>query len=92
MSLFVNSKKVAITGTVGAGKSVFLMSLLNQLYHHDPKYFTLGEGREGKSLEIKDVETLPVAEAQELFPFKNFAQRLMRAGGGIWPSRHGSRP
>ena len=90
MGLLVNSRKIAVTGTFGAGKSVFLLSLLNQLHHHDPKYFRLGEKREGKFLELKGLEALPIEDQQDLFPFKTFAQRLMRAGGGIWPSRHQS--
>ena len=70
MGLLVNSKKIAITGTFGAGKSVFLLSLLNQLHHHDPKYFRLGEKREGKLLELKGLEALPIEDQQDLFPFK----------------------
>lgn len=91
MSLFVNSKRIAVTGTFGSGKSVFLLSLLNQLHNHDAKYFRVGERREGKSIEVKGFEALPVNEGHEQFPFKASVQRLMRAGGGVWPSRNTSR-
>lgn len=88
MSPFFRSKKIAITGTFGAGKSVFLLSLLHQLHNHDPRYFRIGESREEKEIGIKNLTALPVNDSQSLFPYKTFAQRLMRAGGGIWPSRY----
>ena len=88
MSPFLRSKKVAITGTFGAGKSVFLLSLLHQLHNHDPRYFRVGEGREDKDTLIKNLIPQTVGDSQFLFPYKTFAQRLMKAGGGIWPSRY----
>ena len=90
MGLFVNPRKIAITGTFGSGKSVFLLSLLNHLYNYDAKYFRLGELREDKPLTLKGIGSLHPEESPEVFPFRTFAQRLMRAGGGIWPSRHHS--
>ena len=88
MSPFLKSKKIAITGTFGSGKSVFLLSLLHQLHNHDPRYFRIGEDREHKDTTIKNLMPQVIKDQQSHFPYKTFAQRLMKSGGGIWPSRH----
>lgn len=87
MSPFSQGNKVGITGTFGSGKSVFMLSLLHHLHHLDPQHFRLGEKRAQTPTHIKSIKTLPVKREHETFPYRTFAQRLMRPGGGLWPSR-----
>ena len=79
--------KVAITGTFGAGKSVFMLSLLHHLHYLDPNYFRLGDKRAVKPTTLKGIRSLTVKQENQIFPYRAFAQRLMKPGGGLWPSR-----
>jgi hypothetical protein len=36
---------------------------------------------------VKSLRALSIKESHQIFPYKTFAQRLMRPGGGMWPSR-----
>lgn len=86
MNPLVRASKIAVTGTFGAGKSVFLLSLLHHLHHHDPEGFRLGERRE-RPVALRGVRGLDVEPAYQQFPYPTFAQRLMQPNGGLWPSR-----
>jgi uncharacterized protein len=78
-------QKLAVTGTFGAGKSVFLLSLLHHLHNLDPKQFRLGEKRDEPVL-VKGLRALEVPHHQR-FPYPEAARRLIQPGGGVWPSR-----
>lgn len=86
MNPLVKGRKISITGTFGAGKSVFLLSLLHHLHHLDPTHFRLGEKR-GKPISVKGVKSIPVPEAYQQFPYSDEARRLIQPGGGSWPNR-----
>jgi uncharacterized protein len=87
MNPFNQGNKVAITGTFGSGKSVFMLSLLHHLYHLDPQNFRLGDKRAPKPTHIKGIRSFNVKAAHQQFPYRTFAQRLMKPGGGTWPTR-----
>lgn len=86
MNPLVKGRKIAITGTFGAGKSVFLLSLLHHLHHLDPAHFRLGEKR-GKPIKVKGLKSIPVPQAHQQFPYSDEARRLIQPGGGSWPNR-----
>jgi len=86
MNPLVRASKIAVTGTFGAGKSVFLLSLLHHLHHHDPSAFRLGE-RRARPVTLRGVRAVDVTPAYQQFPYPTFAQRLMQPNGGLWPSR-----
>ena len=87
MNPFTQGNKIAITGTFGAGKSVFMLSLLHHLHNLDPQYFRLGDKRAAQPTIVKGLKALTIKESSQFFPYKTFVQRLMRPGGGMWPSR-----
>ena len=85
MNPLSRGRRVAITGTFGAGKSVFLLSLLHHLHQLDPTRFRLGEKR-GEPVQLKGVRSLDVPSYQR-FPYPEAAKRLIQPGGGVWPGR-----
>ena len=86
MNPLVKGRKIAVTGTFGAGKSVFMLSLLHHLHHLDPTQFRLGEKR-GRPITVKGLKSLPVPQAHQQFPYSDEARRLIQPGGGSWPNR-----
>ena len=84
---FHQGKKIAITGTFGSGKSVFMLSLLHNLHHLDPQNFRLGDKRAKTPISIKSIRGLPLKEEHQAFPYRVFVKKLIKPGGGNWPNR-----
>lgn len=88
MHPFETSLTIGVTGTVGAGKTVFLTSLLNHLLHQDVKEFRLTD-RKGKAIELRprwaagSDGVLPVRRLK-LFPYREWRTQL---ACGEWPEK-----
>ena len=87
MSFLIPHRKIAVTGSFGSGKSVFMLSLLQQLNEFDSRIFKLNSKRNQENIEIKKVSSLRIRNENEAFPYATLIQKLMKIGGGTWPHR-----
>lgn len=76
-------RKIAIAGTTRSGKTVFLTSLLNHLYEHNPKVFPIDDDG---TVRISDVRALPVSKRiGSKFNFDGYRDALVYHGK--WPKK-----
>ena len=77
-----HERRIAVTGLAGAGKTVFLLSLLQHIEHFDPSRFRLANnGRVGAFRE------LPPSGAFDPFPRTRLRARLMEEQKVGWPEK-----
>lgn len=79
----MNTFHLGIVGLGYAGKTVFLTSLLDHIFHHKPGKFRLGakgDARIGQAGELPDS-----AKASDRFPYQAFRKTL--AQGRRWPKK-----
>ncbi len=77
-----HERRVAITGLAGAGKTVFLLSLLQHMEHFDPARFHLQNGAE-----ISAFRELSSAGSFAPFPRTRMRARLMEQQNVAWPEK-----
>ena len=77
-----SERKIAITGLAGAGKTVFLLSLLQHLEHFDPDRFHLA-----RNAQIGAFRELPVHGDFDPFPRTRLRARLMERQNVGWPEK-----
>ena len=87
MSLLSEQRRIIITGTFGSGKSVLMLSLLHHLSAFDARHFRLGDKRLKRPVEVKGITSLGVQNSSEGLPYKDHLKRLLRPGGGEWPTK-----
>ncbi len=77
-----HKRRIALTGLAGAGKTVFLLSLLQHLERFDPSRFKPAGGGE-----ITAFKELPIDSEFELFPRLRLGAKLMEAQNLAWPQK-----
>jgi predicted YcjX-like family ATPase len=76
-------RRIAVTGLAGAGKTVFLLSLLQNIEHFNPNRFRLaGGGSLGAFRELA-----PATAGFELFPRTRLRARLIATQDIAWPEK-----
>ena len=77
-----HQRRIAVTGLSGAGKTVFLLSLLQHMEHFDPDRFRLADGGS-----LGAFRELPPGGAFAPFPRTRLRARLMEAQNVGWPEK-----
>lgn len=77
-----HKRRIAVTGLAGAGKTVFLLSLLQHLERFDPSRFKPSGGGE-----IAAFREMPAAGGFEPFPRLRLGAKLMEAQNLSWPDK-----
>lgn len=77
-----HKRRIAVTGLAGAGKTVFLLSLLQSMEHFNPVRFRIADGGE-----ITAFRELPVEGGFEPFPRARLRARLLAAQNVGWPEK-----
>lgn len=86
ISPIFSTKKIAITGTSGAGKTAFLVALLNHLQSHDPKLFDMG-GEKKRFMNFEPSKRRSHffsygTRDWDIFPYETIRTQMAR---GSWP-------
>lgn len=76
-------RSIAVTGTAFAGKTVFLLSLLNHLRCYRWDRFRLGGGKTN----LQRFRELPARDGAHRFAYEKHRATLLAAQGGAWPAR-----
>ena len=87
MARLVHDRRIAVTGLAGAGKTVFLLSLLQNMEHFNPGRFRIAGGAgigAFRELSADKDDRVPV------FPRARLRSRLIASQDISWPEKTGS--
>ncbi|MDR1533715.1 MAG: YcjX family protein [Planctomycetota bacterium] len=85
MTWLKRGRRIAVTGLSGSGKTVFLLSLLQNIEHFDSRRFRLaGGGATGAFRELAGK-----ADGWPIFPRSRLQAGLMRSREAAWPEKTG---
>ncbi len=82
MRWFDSERRIAVTGLAGAGKTVFLLSLLQHMEHFDPNRFHIAHGAR-----LSGFQELPPGGSFAPFPRTRMRARLMERQNVAWPEK-----